>query len=252
VGHQGPSPLRITTRRRGEARLLTVEGVLDLSTYRILRDSIVKAGLDETSAVIVDFTGLQVPSPATLAVFTSAAWQLSRWPDVPLALVCRDAAARETLVRNGVARYVAVYPDVAAAADAIDSAGVHGVRRRAREELPRDQCAVERARGLIIDCLLKWSHQELIAAATVVAQELVGNVLAHTDSAPEIRIEIRGSAVTVAVTDASTRPASLPESTFDGPRSGLELVAEVSRASWGSVPSLSGKTVWATVTDYGR
>ena len=66
MGHPGPSPLRITTQLRGEARLLTVEGVLDLSTYRILRDSIVKAGLDDTSAVIMRLES------GTVAVLTNS------------------------------------------------------------------------------------------------------------------------------------------------------------------------------------
>ena len=62
--------------------------MLDATTYLSLRDTIIKAALDEPAAVIVDITALfgSVRSPRW-AVFTSARWQVSRWPEVPIVLV---------------------------------------------------------------------------------------------------------------------------------------------------------------------
>jgi len=246
VRHIPVSRIHITAHARGNVQVLVVDGVLNSTTYRGLRDSMIKAALDGACAVVTDISELNVPTPSALAVFTSAGWQISRWPDVPLLLVCDHTAGRDALMRNGVGRYVGVYPDVASAVDAIESPGMHRVRRRLREALQRDSFAVQRAQDLVIDCLLEWSHQEQIAAGKVIAQELVENALHHTASTPEILVESNGSAVTIAVTDASTRAASLPERTSGGKRSGLELVAELSGA-WGYVPSLGGKVVWATI-----
>ncbi len=243
-----PSRLHITADERDDVRVLTIDGVLDCTTFRSVRDSIIKAALDDVSAVIADVSGLQVPSLSALAVFTSARWQLSRWPGVPLLLVCGHPAGRHALVRNGVTRYVAVHDDVATALAATGAPDNHPVWRRVREELPTEPCAVERAHALIIDCLLEWSHQGLIAAAKAIAQELVNNAFEHTVGTVELLLEDGGSTVTVAVADDSTLPASVPEPTSDRPKSGLELVRTVSRA-WGSVPSLNGKTVWATIAD---
>ena len=48
------SPLSVSVDTAGAACLLTVDGVLDSSTYLQLRDSIVQAALDEPQAVLVD------------------------------------------------------------------------------------------------------------------------------------------------------------------------------------------------------
>lgn len=94
------------------AAVLTPRGVLDSSTYRPLRDRIIKAAVDEPRAVIVDVTDLQVPAESAWVVFTSARWHVDRWPSVPIMLVCEHLAGRSVIARNGVTRYVSVYPTV--------------------------------------------------------------------------------------------------------------------------------------------
>ena len=93
--------------------MLTVTGRLDATTYLLLRDTIIKAALDEPEAVIVDISGLEICTESALAVFTSARWQVSRWPEVPIVLVSGHYAIRRAIVRNGVARYVPVHATVA-------------------------------------------------------------------------------------------------------------------------------------------
>jgi hypothetical protein len=242
----GVSHLAVATDTRGTVNVLTVEGVLDSSTYPHLRDSIVKAGLDGTDAVVVDISELHVPVESAYAVFTSACWRLSRWPDVPLFLACRNAAGRDALARHGVIRYVPVHRDADSAIDARRTSDQHRVRRRVREELQRESGSVQHAHVVITETLLRWSHQNLIAAANAIATELIQNVLDHTSSKPGMVIESDGSRVTVAVADASSRPAILPEPTGEGPLTGLQMVASLSRA-WGTVPVMDGKTVWATI-----
>lgn len=95
-----------------------MHGVLDSSTYRTLRDEIIKAALDEPAAVVVDISDLEVPTESALAVFTSARWHVGSWPEVPIMLVCRTIAGRSAVARNGVSRFVPVHPSVEAAMDA--------------------------------------------------------------------------------------------------------------------------------------
>ena len=64
-------PLRIEASQLDTAALLVAEGVLDSSTYRQLRDTVVKAALAEPAMVIVDVSGLDVPTPSAWSVFTS-------------------------------------------------------------------------------------------------------------------------------------------------------------------------------------
>ena len=67
----------------------------------------------------------------------------------------------------------------------------------------RRPASLRRAREFTADTLARWSHDSLISTAKVIADILVENVLRHTDSAPVLLLESVGSAVTVAVQDAS-------------------------------------------------
>jgi hypothetical protein len=227
--------------------LLTACGILDSTTYLTLRNEIIKAALEEPPTVIVDITTLDVPTESALAVFTSARWHVERWPEVPVALVCAHLAGREAVKRNGVDRYVPVYPTLADAITALSESGDHSLRRRARADLSADVTSLRRTRELISEWLTAWSKSELIPVSKVVATTLVENVLQHTDSAPRLRVETNGVAVTVAVEDTSAAPAGMREvSPGPGVLSGLHMVAALCR-TWGNSPTPSGKTVWALI-----
>ncbi|GAC1398912.1 MAG: ATP-binding protein [Mycobacterium sp.] len=240
------SPLHIATHGRGAVQVLTVEGVLDSTTYRTLRNAIIKAALAEPAGVVVDITLLQIPAPSACAVFTSARWEVSRWPDVPVLLACELEERRKVLLRNGIGRYVPIHADVESAADFVGLVSRGRVRRRARVQLLRSRGSLDEAKSFVIECLLEWSHQDLIPAAKVIVTELVRNVLTHTDSAPALRVESDSDRVTIAVDDESMHPAALLETTCRRRVSGLQLVAALSRG-WGSSTSSTGKTVWATI-----
>jgi anti-anti-sigma regulatory factor len=226
--------------------VLTVDGRLDSTTYLTLRDRIIKAALAEPPAVIIDVTALEVPATSAWAVFTSARWHVSTWPDVPIVLVCAHAAGRKAISRSGTTRYVPVYPTVEAAWH-----GVHagpGGRRRAHARLPATMASLSESRRMVREMLATWSQSALIPTATVIVNALVENVLQHTQSAPGLRLETDGATVTVAVEDDSSAVAHRRERGDGGADtvSGLAIVAALSRA-WGSTPIPSGKTVWAVI-----
>jgi anti-anti-sigma regulatory factor len=228
------------------AILLTVDGVLDSSTYLQLRDAIIKAAVDEPRAVLVDVNALEVAASSAWSVFTSARWQVSAWPDVPVVLVCADAAGRRDIARNGVTRYVPVRADVEDALDALDARTER--IDRVRFELPASLASLRKARDLVAQWLAAWSRVELIPVATVIVNVFVENVLQHTQSAPVLRLESDGRTVTVAVHDESSFSAIRHEDPLRGGDrvSGLAIVAAVSRV-WGSTPTSSGKAVWAVI-----
>lgn len=231
----------------GTACLLTVEGVLDGESYLKLRDAVIKAALDEPSAVLIDVNALDVPASSAWSVFTSARWHVSTWPDVPIVLVCADTGRRATIARTGVTRYVPVYASIDAAVGALAN-DAQRVRQRTRSELPASLASLRMARNLVADRLAAWSRADLISVATVIVNVLVENVLQHTASAPVVILESEGALVTVSVQDNSSTPAVRHEDAFRGGEtvSGLAIMAAVSRA-WGSTPTLAGKTVWAVV-----
>lgn len=238
--------------RRGDAAVLRADGVLDGSTYRSLRDSVIKAALDEPKAVIIDVNGLVVPSPSAWSVFTSARWHVNIWPDVPILLVSNDIRERRAITGCGVARYVPVHPTCDAALVAVDDFCRHS-RRRGRAELRRGPAAMRLARTMIDEWLTAWSCDHLIPVASTVATVFIENTLEHTGSAPVLIVESCEDTVTVAVEDSSQQPAIRHEVTGRGAVlvSGLAIVSVLCRA-WGSTPTSSGKTVWALVGSENR
>ena len=101
VSADNACPLTVTAEAVNEASVLKADGVLDTTTYRALRDRIIKAALEEPAAVIIDVTRLTVPAESAWVVFTSARWHVGGWPEVPIMLVCEHFAGRSAIARNG-------------------------------------------------------------------------------------------------------------------------------------------------------
>ena len=242
------APIRVDVDRQDEVSILVADGVLDSSTYRNFRDTVIKAALDEPRAVLVDVNALSVPSASAWSVFTSIRWHVNIWPDVPILLVCANTRTRRAITRIGVARYVPVYATRESAQDAVGELSLH-VRRRARARLPATTTSARLARAVVHEWLTTWAKSDLIPVASTVATVFVENVLEHTESAPVLIVETYQDTVTVAVEDDSQRPATRHEdaSRGGGIVSGLSIVSALSRA-WGSTPTPSGKTVWAVVS----
>ncbi|HTQ17261.1 MAG TPA: STAS domain-containing protein [Mycobacterium sp.] len=237
----------IDIERHRDVPILVMHGALDSDTYRQVRDTIIKAALDEPRAVIVDVNDLSVPSASAWSVFTSARWHVSIWPDVPILLVCANLQRRLTIAGGGVARYVPVHATRAAVLQTVAAQASHG-RRRARAQLPASEVSIGLSRNLIADWLTAWGQPRLIPIASTVATVFIGNVLAYTESAPVLTVENYEETITVAVGDDSQVPASLHEDADHGIEilSGLALVSALCR-SWGSAPTSSGKTLWAVI-----
>jgi hypothetical protein len=239
--------LTFSAREVGAARLLTIDGVLDSTTYIQLRDAVIEAALDEPRAVLVDVSKLVAPAPSAWSVFTSARWHVHIWPDVPIILVCAHTRRRAAIKRAGVTRYLPVQATIEAALGTLPK-DERRARLRIRTELPASLASLHKARKLVAESLAAWSHIQLIPVATVVVNVFVENVLQHTVSAPVLVLESDGAAVTISVQDDSSMPAARHEDPRRGRDqvSGLAIVASVCRA-WGSTPMPSGKTVWAVI-----
>lgn len=246
------SPLQVSQDTAATIVVLAADGVLDTSTYRTLRDHIIKAALDEPRAVVVDVDALQVPADSEWTVFPSARWHVGTWPDIPIVLACTDANRRATIRANGVTRYVPVYPTVADALAGIAD-DPRPVRRRFRIELPAASSILRRARDLVAEQLTAWSHDELTPTASIIATVFVENVLHHTTSAPVLVLESYRRWVALSVQDNSATPAARREDPVGSSDrvSGLAIVAATSRA-WGSMPTPHGKTVWAVIGSENR
>jgi anti-sigma regulatory factor (Ser/Thr protein kinase) len=92
-----------------------------------------------------------------------------------------------------------------------------------------------------------WHLGDITATASLVATELVANVVRHAHTTMEFTMALRDGRISLAVRDGSVvlpRPAE-PGVTDAGGR-GLRLVRELSDA-WGVLPMSDGKVVWTTL-----
>lgn len=239
--------LNVAANAAGGVTVLRVEGVLDADSYIALRDRIIDAALDEPTAVVADVTDLRVPAESAWAAFTSARWIVSRWPQVPIVLVCEHTEPRDAIARSEIAGRLPLFPTIDSALDGVQLATSPKRRRRARADLPAALGSLRRSRELVAEWLRVWSQTDLIPVTKVVVTAFVENVLRHTDSRPQIRLETDGTTVTVAVADSCNVPAAVRDGDWahDSP-SGLLIVAALCR-SWGNAPTPGGKTVWAVI-----
>lgn len=239
--------VRIELKACLDVPILTVEGVLDSSTYRTVRDAIIKAAIDAPRAVIVDIDRLHAPCSSAWTVLTSARWHVSVWPDVPILLVCATPEVQRVISEVGITRYLPLYPTPRLALGALKGQ-TSCARRRARTILARNTSSPQIARSVVADWLTRWDIREVIPVAATLATVFVENVLDHTQGAPVLVVERYKDAVTVAVEDNSFH---LPGRHEDADRgadivAGLAIVAALCQA-WGASPTPSGKTVWAVI-----
>ncbi len=229
--------------------LVSPVGVLDSRSYLTLRAALLKAAAEQPRAVLVNVDRLVVPVASAWSVLTSAQWLVDDWPGVRICVLSTIPDVRRVLHHNGIARYLGIFSSVQAAVDAMATGAEapHAHRLRVSQELPRHTASQGLARDLVRRSLTRWGHPEYIEAAETIATELVRNVLAHTRSAPRIRLECAAGQFTIAVADRSTRPAVRHEP-VEGTNAftGLGVVSELSNA-WGSHPTNDGKVVWAVI-----
>ncbi len=227
--------------------VMRLSGVLHAATYRQARDAVIKAALDQTTAVIIDVNELDVRDEAFLGGVHQRPLAREPWPDVTIALACRDHTVRRLLTRLSITRYVPVFATVSAAASAIGSRRCR-YDHRARAHVAPQRSSIQGARVFVRDNLAQWSMTHNIPVAITVANIFIENALSYTDDGCEVRLEsTEEDVVVIAVSDTSTTPAVRRERTPGSLPAGLDVVAALC-GQWGNIPTSTGKTVWAKIS----
>jgi anti-sigma regulatory factor (Ser/Thr protein kinase) len=240
-----PAELTLQLTHRPESALVTVSGDLDLPGYASLRDGLLKIAADTPPGIVADISALAIGELSPASVFPLVARRIGDWPGIPLSLVTQRSAQLHTLHRYGTDRFVAVHPDVETA----ERHQTTPIRRRVERSLPRTPNAVPVARSFVRELAAQWDIPELIYDGTLIAGELADNAVRHTDSTPELRLDLRRGLLTVAVADDDPDPAVLlARKEARSPGLGLYIVSHAATV-WGSSTRWSGgKVVWAVLT----
>jgi anti-sigma regulatory factor (Ser/Thr protein kinase) len=211
--------------------VLRVRGRLDQRTAGALRTSVRRCLAPQPEALVVDLADTDLAEPHALDLVPALMGETAEWPNVPVILCGHDAG--HPLV--GYARSVT---------DALAKITDEPEPRRLRVRLRPVPDACRQVRQLVTQACTSWQAREAAATASLVATELVANVVRHAHTTMDFTFGLRDNRICLTVRDGShvlPRPAD-PSRAETGGR-GLRLVRALSQ-SWGVHPYTGGKVVW--------
>ncbi|BCJ40420.1 hypothetical protein GCM10010168_32800 [Actinoplanes ianthinogenes] len=221
--------------------VLTVSGTLDRLTGDALGVAVRRSLADQPVKLLLDVTRLTVADPIALSTFGSVVCQTAEFPNVPIVVCGADPGTSAALATIPDCARVELATDRAAAlADARTDPPPDRLRVRLRP-VPE---ACRQVRNLVDQACARWHRTEFAATATLIATELVANVVRHAHTTMEFTLAVRDNRLTLAVRDGSrTMPRQLDPGLTDAGGRGLRLIRELS-AAWGVLPTTDGKIVW--------
>jgi anti-anti-sigma regulatory factor len=225
--------------------LVALAGDLDMPDVVPVRLRLLKCLAEHPEALLIDVSDLVVRQPLALSVLTAIVRQAARWPGVPV-LICAPPGDTRQILDGAAFRRLPVFGSLRAARD---HAGAHRVALPTlTDELLPVSGAARQARNVATDACVRWDLPELVAPASLVASELVGNVVDHARTMMTLRVTLRRRYLHVSVADGSSaepvRTRDLRTDAVSG--RGLMLV-EATAHSWGWLPTDTGKVVWAAL-----
>jgi hypothetical protein len=245
--------IRVESDIDAAVTLMTVSGVWDQLLWHGTGTALHKCMAEHPDALIVDLSGLDDPhadsAPTWLAARSTAA---ALEPPVEMALcVPPHLPLADHMQRLGAGRFLPVYAKVRQARVAI--AGRLPLSDRLVRRLQPEPESPSLARDLVTDACLAWALPLLLHPGRLVMSELVTNAVEHARTEMTVVVSRRGAGLHLSVADENSRlPAVIalarPRRGFplDERGRGLRTVAATAHA-WGSLPTRTGKVVWATM-----
>jgi anti-sigma regulatory factor (Ser/Thr protein kinase)/anti-anti-sigma regulatory factor len=232
-------------------QVVTLSGSIDLFSVARIQRALVKDLSDEPFALICDLAGVDTLDPVCATVFATVAnHPLSRWPATSFLLCGAQPPVAEVLGVLTVPHFLQLY---ASLEEAVDAAVARPPLLRDELVLAPIPTAAAAARAFVREVLGYWQlalpDNTLVDRAVLLASELVTNAVVHARTELELRVELRGDLLHLAVRDGSPRLLRLvtvPDPEAKGGR-GLWLVEQLARA-WGvNRHPNGGKVVWCTL-----
>jgi hypothetical protein len=124
--------------------------------------------------------------------------------------------------------------------------------RSVSEVLPPLPGAARRARNLLTHACVQWDAVDLLAAACLVATELVTNAARHAQTMLELRVTLQHRRMLIEVGDGCPAPPVLPDPAVIAayrhhPAVSRGLLVAANAARWGHRHVEGGKIVWAVL-----
>ncbi|WP_250004028.1 ATP-binding protein [Actinoplanes sp. M2I2] len=237
-----PSQLVCRPERGFPVAALRVSGTLDQVTGDALQQAVRLRLADQPSVLLLDVAGLRIGDPVGLSALSATVCEAHEWPDVPVVLCGADARTR-AMINDAPDCAELRYADDFTAAVASTGAGTSPPPLRVRLRPMPEAC--RQVRGLVGQACTAWQRADLVATATLIATELVANVVRHAHTTMDFTMRpLQGGRLGMSVRDHSRRMPRPKEAALSDPGGrGLRLVRDLTDA-WGVLPVTDGKVVW--------
>ena len=237
--------MRIQESSQQGCVVLTLVGRLELAAVPQLQRAILKQPAEQPPAIICDLGQVEAIDPLCAKVFTSIRHPALSWPGTALILCGVRPAVADILARQGVTRRLGMYPSLD---QALANARTRPPWLREQLALGPVPTATREGRAFVREVCGRWELQGLVEPAALLASELVTLAVVHARTAMELRVELLGRRLHVAVKDQDPNLLGLlaPK---DGTDQGLHLlIVDQIATAWGvRQDEAGGKTAWCTL-----
>ncbi|GIE31554.1 hypothetical protein Ait01nite_045990 [Actinoplanes italicus] len=240
-----PSQLVCRPVRDLPVAVLRISGTLDHITGGALGAAVRRSLSVQPAKVLLDVTRLRVGDPVALSGLGAVVCQAEEFPAVPIVVCGADPPTLEALAADRGCAGLTLADDCdKALAEAEALPGTPSLRVRLRP-VPE---ACRQVRHLVTQACTAWQRTDVTATATLVATELVANVVRHAHTTMEFTLGLRDGRLILAVRDRSrVLPRTLDPAVTDAGGRGLRLVRDLTD-TWGVLPVSDGKVVWTQLT----
>jgi anti-anti-sigma regulatory factor len=221
--------------------VLRVTGTLDPITGDALHQAVLRSLAAQPERLLLDVSGLTIGDPPGLSALGEVIAQTAAWPNVPIVL-CGAGPDTEAAIAAWPGCHDVEYADDCD--KALEAAGAGPAEPRIRVRLRPVPDACRQVRNLVGQACAAWHRADLTATASLIATELVANVVRHAHTTMEFTVGLQGGRLSMTVRDGSRR---MPKPADSGPQDaggrGLRLVRDLTEA-WGVLAIPDGKVVW--------
>jgi LuxR family transcriptional regulator, maltose regulon positive regulatory protein len=237
--------MRIQQSSRQGCVVLSLAGRLDLAAAPQLQRVILKQLAQQPPAIICDLSQVEAIDPPCAGALTSIRHPALSWPGTALILCGAHPAVAEILLEQGEASRLAMYPSLDQAL-----ANAHARPPWVQEQLTLGPVptAAATGRAFVHEVCGRWGIQGLTDPAALLASELVTLSVAHAGTAMELRVELVGARLQVAVSDQDPDLLGFLAAREEIDRRLALLVVDQVATAWGvRQDGDEGKTAWCTL-----
>ena len=225
--------------------VLSLTGRIDLAAAPHLQRVVLKHLAEQPPAIVCDLSRVEAIDPLCAGVFSSIRHPALGWPGTALVLCGAQPAVAEILRLQGVARRLALYPTLD---QALANVSVRPQWLRERLALEPVPTAARAGRAFVRELCGRWQLQRLADPAALLASELVALATMRAGTAMELRVELRGSSLHVAVHDRDPNLLGFLFAEEEIDRRLSLLIVDQVASSWGvRQEGTGGKTAWCTL-----